>query len=102
MICGRCSIFKTSSIEELEKHMKTEECRKNDPWNAVVNARKAGQYKLAKRLTHKILGISKPMSEESKEKLRRYNEENKELIAERRHEKYMLKKQLKNRMKARK
>lgn len=54
-------------------------------WARVVELRRAGEEDAAGRLVRKLLGIQgPPMSEEIKEKLRRYSEEHKEEIKERR------------------
>jgi hypothetical protein len=54
-------------------------------WGRVVELRRAGEADAAGRLVRKLLGIQGlPMSEETKEKLRQYNEEHKDEIKERR------------------
>lgn len=54
-------------------------------WSKVTQLRRAGEDDAADRLARKLLGVQgPPMSEETKEKLRRYNEEHKEEIKERR------------------
>jgi hypothetical protein len=54
-------------------------------WQKVSDLRQAGHNDAANRLARKLLGVQgEPMSEETKEKLRRYNEEHKEEIQERR------------------
>ena len=60
---------------------------KNDreDWKQVVELRRSGEHDAACKMVRKILGIQgPPMSEETKEKLRIYNEEHKEEIKERR------------------
>lgn len=50
-------------------------------WARVVELRKTGEADAADRLVRKLLGVQgPPMSEETKEKLRIYNEEHKEEI----------------------
>ncbi len=50
-------------------------------WARVVELKAAGKQDAADRLVRKLLGVQgPPMSEETKEKLRRYNEEHKEEI----------------------
>lgn len=50
-------------------------------WARVVELRRAGESDAADRLVRKLLGVQgPPMSEETKEKLRIYNEEHKEEI----------------------
>lgn len=59
--------------------------RQQEGWGRVVALRAAGEQDAAERLVRKLLGVQgPPMSEETKEKLRRYNEEHKEEIRERR------------------
>lgn len=54
-------------------------------WARVVELRRAGQDDAASRLVRKLLGVQgEPMSDETKEKLRIYNEEHKDEIRERR------------------
>lgn len=54
-------------------------------WAKVVELRRAGDADAADRLVRKLLGVQgPPMSEETKEKLRIYNEEHKDEIRERR------------------
>jgi hypothetical protein len=53
-------------------------------WARVAELRRSGQDDSAGRLARKLLGVQgPPMSEETKEKLRRYNEDHKEEIRER-------------------
>jgi hypothetical protein len=55
--------------------------RQLEGWKRIIELRKDGQHDAADRLVRKILGIQgPPMSEETKEKLRRYNEEHAEEI----------------------
>ncbi len=56
-------------------------------WQKALDLRKQGQDAAADRVINKILGISKPMSEEAKAKLREYNEKNREAIKERQRQK---------------
>ena len=54
-------------------------------WVRVVELRRSGQEDAAGRLVRKLLGVQgPPMPEEVKEKLRRYNEEHRDEIRERR------------------
>lgn len=56
----------------------------DEGWARVVELRRTGQDGSAERLIRKLLGVQgPPMSEETKEKLRRWNEEHKEEIQER-------------------
>jgi predicted metal-binding protein len=56
-----------------------------EAWARVVALRTAGQQDAAERLVRKLLGVQgPPMSEETKEKLRQYNEAHKEEIKTRR------------------
>lgn len=64
-------------------------------WNKVLELRKTGQEGAADRLINKILGISKPMSEEAKAKLKEYYEKNKEEIQQRQKEKRELRRRTK-------
>jgi hypothetical protein len=58
--------------------------RQNEGWGRVVELRESGQDGSAARLVRKLLGVQgPPMSDETKEKLRQYNEENAEEIKER-------------------
>jgi DNA polymerase III delta prime subunit len=60
------------------------EARENEGWKRVVELRRTGQDGSASRLVRKLLGVQgEPMSEETKEKLRQYNEEHAEEIKER-------------------
>lgn len=80
MICPRCK-SSVKCIGDLKEHHKSLTCLKSDPWYKVVEARKTKKDTLVNRLTKKALGIKgKPMSEETKMKLRRHNEEHKEEI----------------------
>ena len=55
--------------------------RQQSGWGRVVELRRSGQEDAAGRLVRRLLGIQgPPMSEETKEKLRRYNEEHVEEI----------------------
>lgn len=59
--------------------------RQYNGWAHVVELRREGQLDAADRLVRKLLGVQgPPMSEETKEKLRLYNEEHKEEIKARR------------------
>lgn len=54
-------------------------------WGKVVELRHAGKGDAADRLVKKLLGVQgPPMSEETKKKLKAYNEEHKEEIQRRR------------------
>lgn len=54
-------------------------------WGKVAELKRTGDTDAAAKLSRKLLGIQgPPMSEETKEKLRAYNEANKEEIRERR------------------
>jgi CHASE3 domain sensor protein len=56
----------------------------DEGWARVIELRRSGQDGTADRLVRKLLGVQgPPMSEETKEKLRRWNEEHKEEIQER-------------------
>lgn len=54
-----------------------------DNWQKVIDLKAEGKDGSADRLIRKIFGIQEPMSEEAKEKLRLWNLEHKEEIAER-------------------
>lgn len=57
------------------------EAREQDGWVRVAELRRRGEDGAASRLVRKLLGIKgEPMSEETKEKLRQYNEEHAEEI----------------------
>lgn len=59
--------------------------RQYEGWARVVELRRSGQEDAAGRLVRKLLGVQgPPMPEEVKEKLRRYNEEHRDEIRERR------------------
>lgn len=59
--------------------------RIREGWARVAELRREGKDDSAGRLARKLLGVQgEPMSEETKEKLRRYNEEHKEEIQARR------------------
>lgn len=59
--------------------------RKDSDWARVIELRRSGEDGAADRLVRKLLGVQgPPMSEETKEKLRLYNEEHREEILERR------------------
>jgi len=59
--------------------------RRGEGWGRVVALRAAGEQDAAERLVRKLLGVQgPPMSEETKEKLREYNETHKEEIKARR------------------
>lgn len=80
MRCPRCK-GSIKSVSQWWDHHKSIECQKTDPWYKVIEARKAGEEILATRLIRKALGIKrKPMSEETKAKLKQHNEEHKEEI----------------------
>lgn len=56
-------------------------------WAHVVELRREGKEDSADRLVRKLLGVQgPPMSEETKEKLRKYSEDHKEEIKARRHQ----------------
>lgn len=56
----------------------------DEGWARVAEFRRTGQDGAADRLVRKLLGVQgPPMSEETKEKLRLYNEEHKDEIKER-------------------
>jgi CHASE3 domain sensor protein len=56
----------------------------DEGWARVVQLRREGNQDAADRLVRKLLGVQgPPMSEETKEKLRLWNEEHKEEIQER-------------------
>ena len=70
--------------------------RRSD-WAKVVELRASGQADEADRAARKAMGVKgEPMTEETKEKLRQYNEEHKEEIKER----AQLKRQIKARTRA--
>lgn len=78
--CGLCKKG-AKNVGDLLRHLKT--C--SDPrWERVLEARRKGNHETANRIVRKILGISKPMSEEAKEKLRLWSEAHKDEIRERR------------------
>lgn len=53
----------------------------DEGWARVIELRRSGQEGAADRLVRKLLGVQgPPMSEETKEKLRRWNEEHAEEI----------------------
>jgi hypothetical protein len=82
--CGRCG-EPLKSVADLAPHQKTTTCTKRDPFSRVVELRAKGEDSAAKRVVKKILAVQgPPMSEETKEKLRRHNEEHKEEIKARR------------------
>jgi hypothetical protein len=59
--------------------------RSRGPWAKVVELRASGQMDAADRAARRAMGVkTEPMSEETKEKLRAYNEEHKDEIKERR------------------
>lgn len=63
----------------------TRSLQSREAWKRVIELRRAGQDEAAGRLVRKLLGIQgPPMSEETKEKLRQYNEEHKDEIKARR------------------
>lgn len=58
--------------------------RQREGWGRVVELRSAGEADAADRLVRKLLGVQgPPMTEETKEKLRAYNEAHKEEIKQR-------------------
>jgi hypothetical protein len=76
--------FRTKNVGELFGHWKSPECRAADPWVKVVEAREEGSDHKANLIIRKLLGVSKPMSEEIKAKLRKHNQEHQEDIKQRR------------------
>jgi len=62
-----------------------QEERAQEEWDRVAKLKKEGKDGSAKRLVKKILGVKKgpPMSDETKETLRKHNEEHAEEIKER-------------------
>ena len=78
MICGLCSTFRTAHVAFMFPHWKI--CR-SGLWACVVEARASGDIDQVDRLARKAMGVkSPPMTEETKEKLRQYNEENKDAV----------------------
>jgi len=60
------------------------EARDREGWSRVAELRRSGEDGSASRLVRRLLGIrGEPMSEETKEKLRQYNEEHADEIRER-------------------
>lgn len=58
--------------------------QQREGWGRVVELRRAGESDAADRLVRKLLGVQgPPMSEETKEKLRAYNEAHKDEIKQR-------------------
>jgi predicted transcriptional regulator len=80
MICGQCSKFNTKSYLDLKRHQKTVECEGRNIWIKIIDARRSGQETLVDRLLRKAYGIKTEMSEETKQKLRKYYQEHKEEI----------------------
>ena len=78
--------MKLSSIDPVKcptLYRKVEQmlARRGEGWGRVVSLRTAGEQDAADRLVRKLLGIQgPPMSEETKQKLREYNETHKEEI----------------------
>ena len=84
MICGGCKEFRTRRISKLRAHWRAE-CPVKADWGKVMEARRAGNDETASRIARKLLGIQgPPMTEETKEKLRLYQEEHAEEIKARR------------------
>ena len=79
MRCAHCREF-SGDAAEIKEHQAG--CAVAG-WRDVVLARERGEIASAERMTRKLLGVVEPMTEEAKEKLRKYREEHKEEIAER-------------------
>jgi len=98
MICAKCREYRHRKVGKMLAHMKT--CP--DPkWKAVVEARLKGDTERAERLAKKAMGIKgEPMSDETKEQLRRWREEHKDEIKERAQQKRAIRKRAKQLLKA--
>lgn len=84
MICGGCVEFRTTRVAVLREHWRVE-CPVKADWLKVIAERRAGNDDAAARLARKLMGVQgPPMSEETKERLRRYQEEHAEEIKARR------------------
>ena len=84
MVCGGCKEFRTRRVSKLRAHWRVE-CPVRADWQKVIDARRQGNDETAARIARKLLGIQgPPMTEETKEKLRRYQEEHAEEIKARR------------------
>lgn len=94
MICGFCGSFRAPSVAELQEHWRAE-CGRDPRWERVVELRSQGQEDSANRLARRILGVSKEMSEEAKEKLRIWKEEHAQELAERKKTKAVARQRLK-------
>ena len=80
MICGKCLNYRSKKYDDIKIHQSTRECEKYDTWCKIAEARKSGQDGAADKLLRKALGIKTEMSEETKQKLKSYYEEQKEEI----------------------
>ena len=80
-LCGNCKTFK-GTPGEIRAHMRAD-CSVDPRWKSVVVFKAIGQDGKARRLRKKILGVSKPMSDEAKLKLKAWNEAHKDEIRER-------------------
>jgi hypothetical protein len=89
VICTRCKASGIKTIPQLKAHHKSDECRHKDPWFKIIEARQAGKQGLVDKLIRKALGISKPMSEATKERLKEYNKENRDDVKLKRKQKRM-------------
>ncbi len=79
MKCATCKTGGIRSIAELEIHRGLA-CSRGG-WDVVVDLRAAGDLEGAERAARKAMGIhGEPMSEETKEKLRKYQIEHAEEI----------------------
>ena len=83
MKCGYCEEV-SGKASEILAHQKKDKCQEDKRWGEVIRLTQEGSERAAGTLTRKILGVYEPMSEEDKEKLREYNEKNKEIIKVRR------------------
>lgn len=78
MLCYTCKDH-FNKVKDLLQHFHKMTCT----WKKVHDLKLQGEESQADRLVAKITGTYKPMTEEAKEKLRQYMEENKEKIAAR-------------------